>query len=160
MDLVCKIMINCHFTLFVWAFQFIVRLDRKNKILNFLFFRHFFKSTHKKIYNSRTIMTLSEENNAAQNSEENEVQVVNIETVEAKDNKGIDYDKLIGKLNSMQISITFYYLLLLFLIIIQTQFLEQFGSQPVSTEQKEKIGKLSSSKVHRFLRRGIFFSQR
>ena len=42
-------------------------------------------------------MTLTEENNVAQKSEENEAQVVNIETVEAKDNKGIDYDKLIGK---------------------------------------------------------------
>jgi len=77
-------------------------------------------------------MTLTEENNGAQKPEENEAQVVNIETVEAKDNKGIDYDKLI----------------------------EQFGSQPVSDEQKEKIEKLSGSKVHRFLRRGIFFSQR
>lgn len=43
-------------------------------------------------------MTLTEENNAAQKTEDNEVQVVNIETVEAKDNKGIDYDKLIGKI--------------------------------------------------------------
>ena len=44
-------------------------------------------------------MTLSEDQDLAQKEEqtEEEQQVVNIETVEAKDNKGIDYDKLIGK---------------------------------------------------------------
>jgi len=44
------------------------------------------------------IMTLSEETpvQASAVSQEEE-QVVNIEHVEAKDNKGIDYDKLIGK---------------------------------------------------------------
>ena len=59
-------------------------------------------------------------------------QIVNIEHVEAKDNKGIDYDKLI----------------------------KQFGSAPVSQAQIEKIERLTGKPAHRFLRRGIFFSQR
>jgi len=64
--------------------------------------------------------------------EEEEEQLVNIETVVAKDNKGIDYMKLI----------------------------KQFGSERVSPEQIEKIEKLTGKKAHHFLRRGIFFSQR
>ncbi|XP_066925110.1 tryptophan--tRNA ligase, cytoplasmic-like [Clytia hemisphaerica] len=81
-------------------------------------------------------MTLGEEAAttlpAESGSKQVEEQVVNIETVEAKDNTGIDYGKLI----------------------------EQFGSQPVSQEQIEKIERLSGCEAHRFLRRGIFFSQR
>ena len=69
-----------------------------SSFIKFQFCRHYFKTSHIKIYNSKNIMTLTEENNAAQKTEDNEVQVVNIETVEAKDNKGIDYDKLIGKI--------------------------------------------------------------
>lgn len=64
--------------------------------------------------------------------EEEEEQLVSIETVVAKDNKGIDYMKLI----------------------------KQFGSEHISQEQKEKIERLTGKKAHRFLRRGIFFSQR
>lgn len=78
-------------------------------------------------------MTLSEDQGAKpEEDQQEEEQIVSIETVEAKDNKGIDYDKLI----------------------------KQFGSQPVSPEQIAKIEKLTGKKAHRFLRRGIFFSQR
>jgi len=64
--------------------------------------------------------------------DEDEEQTVNIENVVAKDNKGIDYQKLI----------------------------KQFGSESISPEQIEKIEKLTGKKAHRFLRRGKFFSQR
>jgi len=63
---------------------------------------------------------------------EEEEQLVNIETVVAKDNKGIDYMKLI----------------------------KQFGSEPISPEQIAQIEQLTGKKAHHFLRRGIFFSQR
>eukprot|EP00795_Rhopilema_esculentum_P002898 gene2898-1136_t len=62
----------------------------------------------------------------------NEDQEVTIEKVVAKDNKGIDYSKLI----------------------------KQFGSAPVSKDQIERIEKITGKKAHHFLRRGIFFSQR
>lgn len=52
--------------------------------------------------------------------------------VEAKDEKGIDYDKLIIK----------------------------FGSDAINTTILERISKLTNAKPHRFLRRGIFFSHR
>lgn len=65
-------------------------------------------------------------------AEEDENQVVNIETVVAKDNKGIDYMKLI----------------------------KQFGSEKVSPEQIAQIETLTGRPAHHFLRRGIFFSQR
>ena len=42
-------------------------------------------------------MTLFEGTNNETSSDKTEEQVVNIETVEAKDNKGIDYAKLIGE---------------------------------------------------------------
>jgi len=61
-----------------------------------------------------------------------EEQLVSIETVVAKDNKGIDYMKLI----------------------------KQFGSEPISPEQIAQIEQLTGKKAHHFLRRGIFFSQR
>eukprot|EP00794_Sanderia_malayensis_P020612 gene20612-22646_t len=61
-----------------------------------------------------------------------EQQLVTIETVVAKDNKGIDYEKLI----------------------------KQFGSAQVTKEQVERIERLTGKKAHHFLRRGIFFSQR
>eukprot|EP00112_Aurelia_sp_Birch-Aquarium-sp1_P020741 Seg541.5 transcript_id=Seg541.5/GoldUCD/mRNA.D3Y31 product="Tryptophan-tRNA ligase cytoplasmic" protein_id=Seg541.5/GoldUCD/D3Y31 len=70
--------------------------------------------------------------NELKKSEKDEEQLVTIETVVAKDNKGIDYDKLI----------------------------KQFGSAPISKEQIEKIEKATGKKAHHFLRRGIFFSQR
>jgi len=63
---------------------------------------------------------------------EEEEDIVNIETVVAKDNKGIDYMKLI----------------------------KQFGSEPISPEQIAQIEKLTGRKAHHFIRRGIFFSQR
>jgi len=69
------------------------------------------------------------ENSAQNNSEEQEV---TIEKVVAKDNKGIDYDKLI----------------------------KQFGSAPISKEQILRVEKLTGRKPHHFLSRGIFFSQR
>eukprot|EP00127_Corallochytrium_limacisporum_P005734 Clim_evm113s210 gene=Clim_evmTU113s210 len=59
-------------------------------------------------------------------------QVVTPWDVEAADEKGVDYDKLI----------------------------EKFGSQPISKEQLERFEKLTGHRPHRFLRRGIFFSQR
>lgn len=59
-------------------------------------------------------------------------QIVNIETVVAADNKGIDYEKLI----------------------------KQFGSSKVESSHIERIAKLSGKPVHHFLKRGIFFSQR
>lgn len=61
-----------------------------------------------------------------------EEQVVNIEHVEAKDNKGIDYQKLI----------------------------KQFGSQAISAAQIERFERITGKPAHRFLRRGIFFSER
>jgi len=70
--------------------------------------------------------------NGVTEEEKDEEQVVNIETVVAKDNKGIDYMKLI----------------------------KQFGSERISDEQIEKIERLTGKKAHHFLRRGIFFSQR
>lgn len=61
-----------------------------------------------------------------------EEQIVNIEHVEAKDNKGIDYQKLI----------------------------KQFGSQAISAAQIERFERITGKPAHRFLRRGIFFSER
>jgi len=63
---------------------------------------------------------------------DDEAQVVNIETVVAKDNKGIDYMKLI----------------------------KQFGSERITPEQITQFETLTGRKAHHFLRRGIFFSQR
>jgi len=67
-----------------------------------------------------------------EDGEEEEEQLVSIETVVAKDNKGIDYMKLI----------------------------KQFGSEPISPEQIAQIEQLTGKKAHHFLRCGIFFSQR
>jgi len=80
--------------------------------------------------NTTTVMNGIDECKISGKAED--IQVVNIEHVEAKDNKGIDYNKLI----------------------------EQFGSNHVSDEQKAKIERLSGKPPHHFLRRGIFFSQR
>jgi len=82
-------------------------------------------------YKQYTAMASCEkkENSAQNNSEEQEV---TIEKVVAKDNKGIDYDKLI----------------------------KQFGSAPISKEQILRVEKLTGRKPHHFLSRGIFFSQR
>lgn len=52
--------------------------------------------------------------------------------VQATDDKGVDYAKLI----------------------------ERFGSTPISQELLDRCEKLTGKKVHRFLRRGIFFSHR
>jgi len=52
--------------------------------------------------------------------------------VQADSDKGVDYDKLI----------------------------ERFGSSPISQELLDRCEKLTGRKVHRFLRRGIFFSHR
>ena len=52
--------------------------------------------------------------------------------VQAETDKGVDYDKLI----------------------------ERFGSSPISQELLDRCEKLTGKKVHRFLRRGIFFSHR
>jgi len=59
-------------------------------------------------------------------------QIVDILHVEAKDNKGIDYNKLI----------------------------EQFGSSKITPEQIAKVEKITGQPPHHFLRRGKFFSQR
>eukprot|EP01080_Neovahlkampfia_damariscottae_P002317 gene2317-2785_t len=58
--------------------------------------------------------------------------IVTMEKVEAKDNTGIDYDKLIVK----------------------------FGSQAIDQKLIERIEKLTNQKAHHFIRRGIFFSHR
>lgn len=92
-----------------------------------LLFRTFTKMTDGKENEQNT-----ENVEATEEQKEEEEQLVSIETVVAKDNKGIDYMKLI----------------------------KQFGSEHISEEQKEKIERLTGTKVHRFLRRGIFFSQR
>jgi len=78
------------------------------------------------------VENLSLEANGVENGgEEEEEQLVSIETVVAKDNKGIDYMKLI----------------------------KQFGSEPISPEQIAQIEQLTGKKAHPFLRRGKFFSQ-
>ena len=51
---------------------------------------------------------------------------------QASDDKGVDYAKLI----------------------------ERFGSTPISQELLDRCDALTGKKVHRFLRRGIFFSHR
>src|SRR5687768_11331877 len=58
--------------------------------------------------------------------------VVNIENVASSSEKGIDYDKLLDK----------------------------FGCFPLTHELKEKVERLTEMKLHRFLRRGIFFCHR
>ncbi|XP_002154182.1 tryptophan--tRNA ligase, cytoplasmic isoform X2 [Hydra vulgaris] len=88
-----------------------------------------FKQVNSKIYAKMSCDSLL--NNQAELADD-ALQIVNIEHVEAKDNKGIDYEKLI----------------------------KQFGSQHVTQEQINKIECLTGQKAHRFLRRGIFFSQR
>lgn len=67
----------------------------------------------------------------AQNIEIDE-DVVNIENVSTTSEKGIDYEKLLVK----------------------------FGCFPLTAELKEKMEKLTNMKLHRFLRRGIFFCHR
>ena len=52
--------------------------------------------------------------------------------VQAEGDKGVDYDKLI----------------------------ERFGSSPIDKELLDRCERLTGKPVHRFLRRGIFFSHR
>src|SRR5690349_11710174 len=52
--------------------------------------------------------------------------------VVSEDATGIDYDKLIKK----------------------------FGSEPITDQLKERMEKITGQKLHRFLRRGMFFSHR
>lgn len=98
----------------------IILFQRRPRIHDLIFFP-------RELYN-----TMSNEQSLSEMSIKEEEQVVNIENVVAKDNKGIDYEKLI----------------------------KQFGSSTISQTQIEKIEKLTGQKAHRFLRRGIFFSER
>ena len=58
--------------------------------------------------------------------------ILKVKNFQASDDKGVDYAKLI----------------------------ERFGSTPISQELLDRCEALTGKKVHRFLRRGIFFSHR
>ena len=85
-----------------------------------------------RLRNTRGCFKMATNGATTEQNEGSDEQIVNIETVVAADNKGIDYDKLI----------------------------KQFGSQRIETSHIERIAKLTGKPVHHFLRRGIFFSQR
>ncbi|XP_028395883.1 tryptophan--tRNA ligase, cytoplasmic-like [Dendronephthya gigantea] len=93
----------------------------------------YFKQRYRFIVRSNcTSFKMATNDESKDQKDETEDQIVNIETVVAADNKGIDYNKLI----------------------------KQFGSQKVDESHIERILKLSGKPVHHFLKRGIFFSQR
>ena len=52
------------------------------------------------VRSNRSCFQMAANGATAENKDETEEQIVNIETVVAADNKGIDYDKLISKLNT------------------------------------------------------------
>src|SRR5271170_2331973 len=59
-------------------------------------------------------------------------QIVNPFTIEAADEHGVDYNKIV----------------------------EQFGTRLIDQSTLERFEKLTGQKAHRYLRRGLFFSQR
>lgn len=73
------------------------------------------------------------ENDAkTQDGQDGPTQIVTPWDIQAEDEKGIDYDKLI----------------------------REFGSQALSQELIDRMERLTGHKAHRFLRRGLFFSHR
>lgn len=59
-------------------------------------------------------------------------QIVNPFTIEAADERGVDYNKVV----------------------------EQFGTRLIDQATLDRFEKLTGQKPHRYLRRGLFFSQR
>jgi hypothetical protein len=59
-------------------------------------------------------------------------QIVNPFTIEAADERGVDYNKVV----------------------------EQFGTRLIDQATLDRFEKLTGQKAHRYLRRGLFFSQR
>ena len=79
-------------------------------------------------------MTLDEKPQTEPNGQrtQHKEQVVNPFTIEAADERGVDYDKVV----------------------------EQFGTRLIDQAILDRFEKLTGQKPHRYLRRGLFFSQR
>jgi len=77
-------------------------------------------------------MTLDDEPQTDPNGQQPREQIVNPFTIEAADERGVDYNKVV----------------------------EQFGTRLIDQATLDRFEKLTGQKAHRYLRRGLFFSQR
>lgn len=92
---------------------------------------------------------------AGDNDDGDSVDPWNVSTTNAK---GVDYDKLIGKIKIYTTQVVQAHKSWLEQILCLS--LVRFGSSKVDQELLNRMEKVAGQKLHHFLRRGIFFSHR